>query len=336
MKRTSRSIVTIALLAVALAALVLFVRQRNQRPEPGPASGKLVVRFLDIGQGDSEFITLPDGETILIDSGDRGSPTVDLLRKYGASQIDLIIATHPHSDHIGEMRDVMRAFKVAEFWDSGFNHPTRTYGDMLQEIKDRGIKFATPKRGDLRRFGEVLLEVLNPSEDLRDDNPNNASVVIKLTFGGKRFLFTGDAEMAESGKPSAWAQMIAAEKSELRADLLKAAHHGSSNGTTREVLDFVRPSIVTISCAAGNDYHHPHPKVIRMFEEARGLIALYRTDLEGTITAVCDGASIEMSAEREVARDRLYLTGDEVAGSVAGDGRSEAPKRRSREGRRSR
>ena len=182
MKKTLRPILILVLLAVVLVALVLVFRQRTQKPVPGPVSGKLVVHFLDIGQGDSELIELPDGETILIDSGDRGAPTVDLLRSYGVRQIDLIIATHPHSDHMGEMRDVMRAFKVQEFWDSGFNHPTKTYADMLQEIKDRGIKFATPKRGDLRKFGEVLIEVLNPANELPDNNPNNASVVVRLTF----------------------------------------------------------------------------------------------------------------------------------------------------------
>lgn len=334
--KTSRSIITVVLLAVVLAALVLFFRQRQAIPEPGPASGKLVVRFLDVGQGDSELISLPNGETVLIDSGDRGSPTVDLLKKYGVREITLIIATHPHSDHIGEMRDVMRAFKVLEFWDSGFNHPTKTYGDMLQEIKDRGIKFATPKRGDMRTFGDVVLDVLNPPDQPPDDNPNNASIVVRVSFGEKKFLFTGDAEDYEnSGKPSAWEQMLGADKGKLHVDLLKAAHHGSSNGTTREVLDAVRPSIVTISCAAGNDYHHPHPKVMRILEEDRGRINLYRTDLEGTVTAVCDGRQIEMSSEKQVTAERLYLTGDEVAGTVASDGR-EGAKQSGRGGKKSR
>lgn len=335
MNRKLRSIVTVALLAAALVALVLLFRQRQAVPQPGPASGKLVVRFLDVGQGDSELIALPSGETILIDSGDRGSPTVDLLRKFGVKEITLIIATHPHSDHIGEMRDVMRAFKVHEFWDSGFNHPTKTYGDMLQEIKDERIKFATPKRGDMRTFGDVLLEVLNPAERPPDENPNNASIVVRLTFGEKKFLFTGDSETYEnSTKPSAWEQMLDTERDKLRADVLKTAHHGSSNGTIRELLDAVRPSIVTISCAAGNDYHHPHPKVMRMLEQDRDRIKLYRTDLEGTITAVCDGHSIEMSSDKGLAGERLYLTGDEVAGTVASEG--EGSRKSSRAGRRSR
>lgn len=144
MNRRIRSIAVLALLAVGLAALVLFLRQRQAVLEPGPVSGKLVVRFLDVGQGDSELISLPNGDTILVDSGDRGSPAVELLKKYGVKEITLILATHPHSDHIGEIRNVMRAFKVQEVWDSGFNHATKTYGDMLQEIKDKGS--SSPRR----------------------------------------------------------------------------------------------------------------------------------------------------------------------------------------------
>jgi competence protein ComEC len=321
MKKNFRSILIVALFAAALATLVLFLRHRSEGPEPQPSPGRLVVRFLDVGQGDSELIQTPKGDNVLIDSGDRGAPTVRLLRQFGVQQLDLVIATHPHSDHIGEMRDVMRAFKVVEFWDSGFNHTTRTYADMLQEIKDQKIRLATPKRGDLRRFGEVLIEVLNPSEHLPDANPNNASIVIRLSFGAKRFLFTGDAEYNPAAGSSAWEKMIERDKDNLRADLLKAAHHGSSDGTTREVLDAVDPSIVTISCAAGNDYHHPQPRVMQLLAESAGRIRLFRTDLEGTITAVSDGNTIEVSTERQVSGGRLFLTGDELRGTVPGGGR---------------
>ncbi|MBI3949731.1 MAG: MBL fold metallo-hydrolase [Acidobacteria bacterium] len=327
-KNTRRLVVLTIIAAVAVAGLYWFRYRRA--PEFGPISGKLVVHFLDIGQGDSELIQLPDGETMLIDAGDHGAPTVNLLRKYGVRRIDLIIATHPHTDHIGEMRDIMRAFEVKEFWDSGFPHPTGTYTEMLQEIRDQGIAFSTPKQGERRMFGQVLVEVLHPAEELPDDNPNNASLVVRLTFGRKRFLFTGDSEV------ESWRQMMETEPDKLRADVLKAAHHGSSNGATEDVLNAVRPSIITISCAGGNDYHHPHPKVVRMLKQRRNAIQIYRTDLEGTITAVCDGSNIQTSTEKQVARDRLYLTGDEAAGKVVNGERSEGRSPGKRHSRRSR
>lgn len=313
------------LLAAAAIGYYIFRQRSEQEPAPAPVTGRLVVHFLDVGQGDSQVIRLPSGGTILIDSGPRGAPTVEMLKRLGVGEIDLIIATHPHEDHIGEMPDVMRAFKVKEIWDPGFSYPTRTYLNMLQAIDAQNIKFENPRRGQTRAFGDVTLEVLNPgptfiSED-RDD-ANDASMVVRFTFGNKRFLFTGDAEEAS------WRQMIAASKDSLHADVLKAAHHGSSNGTTDYVLDAVRPEIVAISCAVGNDYHHPHPRVVRMLEERQSQIKPFRTDLQGTITATCDGNSIEMSTEKSVSQDRLYLTGDEAAGKVASDGSRDGAGRR--------
>jgi competence protein ComEC len=147
MRKSSRLTLVFALVVLAIAvALYLNSGRLVPEPGPGPAPGKLIARFLDVGQGDAELIHLPDGETILIDSGDRGAPTDELLSKFGVRQIDLIIATHPHADHIGEMRQVMRRFKVKEFWDAGFAYSTRTYTDLLQDIKDRGITFSAPKR----------------------------------------------------------------------------------------------------------------------------------------------------------------------------------------------
>lgn len=313
MKRSGKSLTTLLLLIVGAAALYWFSQFLRKpapppAPVPGPVSGQLTVHFLDIGQGDAELLQLPGGETIVIDSGDRGKPTVEVLKQFGVSSIDLLIATHPHADHIGEMRDILRAFPVKEFWDSGYTErATKTYTDMLAEIRSQKVKFAVPKRGETRRFGDVLLEVLHPGTSLPDDNTNNSSIVVRVTYGNNRFLFTGDAEV------KAWEQMIATAGESLRADLLKAPHHGSSNGATKAVLDAVQPSHVTISCAVGNDYHHPHPRVVDLLKRHRD-IAVWRTDLHGTITAVSNGRELQVSGARQVAGERLYATGDEVAG----------------------
>lgn len=336
MKKSSRPILVILLLVIAAAVFYFYRTRRAPEPEsvPGPVSGKLAIHFLNVGQGDSGLIQLPTGETILIDSGDTGAPTLSLLKQLGVGSLDLVIATHPHADHIGEMRDIMREFEVKEFWDSGFPHPTRTYREMLQEVRGRNLNFKKARRGDRKTIGDVSIEVLHPGPAFpNDENPNDASVIVRLTYGGKRFLFTGDAEVPEgAGKSSAWKETLDQQRENLRADLLKLAHHGSSNGTTREILDAVRPSIVIISCAAGNDYHHPHPRVMRLLRDRADSIRVCRTDLEGTITVITDGNTIEVRAEREVARDLLYQTGDEVAGrapGVDGDDR-EAPEKRGR------
>ena len=321
MRKNQTSRIVIALVALAVIALVSYLRNRpHEEPQPGPVSGKLLIHFLDIGQGDCQLIQLPGGETILIDTGDRGAPTIDLLKKYGVREIDLAIATHPHADHMGEMIDVMRAFKVKEVWDAGLNTGKPTYTKMLEEIDRQGTIFATPRRGDSRKFGDALLEVLNPGLELDEKNANNDSIVVRLTFGSKRFLFTGDAEIDQSDKvSSAWEAMLQTDRERLRADLLKSAHHGSHNGTTAQILDAVGPTVMTISCATGNDYGHPHQEVMRLMESRRANISLYRTDLQGTILAVCDGNTIEMSTEKQVAQNQLYKTGSELAGTLGTD-----------------
>jgi competence protein ComEC len=317
--RTSRTVIALVLLAI-IAAIYYYRNRPPKEPQPAPVSGRLVIHFLDVGQGDSELIKLPGGETILIDTGDRGTPTVALLKKYGVREIDLAISTHPHADHMGEMVDVMRAFKVKEVWDAGLNTGKPTYTRMLEEIDKQGTKFAMPRRGDSRRFGDALLEVLNPGPELDERNVNNASVVVRLTFGSKRFLFAGDAEIDKSNKvSSAWEAMLQADRERLRADLLKAAHHGSHNGTNAQILDAVRPTVVTISCATGNDYGHPHQEVMQLMQSRSNNISLYRTDLQGTILAVCDGNTIEMSTEKQVAQNQLYKTGNELAGALGSD-----------------
>jgi competence protein ComEC len=270
--------------------------------------GRLVIHFLDIGQGDAELIKLPDGRTILIDSGDRGAPTVDLLQQLGVTQIDLAIASHPHTDHMAEMRDIMAAIPVKDFWDAGFNHPTTSYRRMLEEIDERNIGYYNPKRGGRRTFGDITLEVLNPSRSgFVNNNPNNASIVVRLTYGSKRFLFTGDTEL------EAWEQILETQRDKLDSDLLKAAHHGSHNGTTEALLDAVTPSLVTISCGMRNAHGHPHAPVMNLLRDRQNDIRLLRTDLHGTITVTSDGNSINVETEREADANRLYRTGRQLA-----------------------
>jgi len=299
--------VVLALFVVLLASL-----ECKKKPEP---TGKLVVHYLDVGQGDSELLQLPAGENILIDAGDHGAPTVKLLKQYGIRTLDLVVATHPHSDHIGEMKNVLTQFTVKEFWDSGFPHHTSTYDKMLDEIEQQNIKLIDARAGMTKTFGQVLIEVLHPENGPPlNSNLNDVSVVVRVTFGDKRFLFPGDAEL-----PS-WNQMFKEHRDQLQADVLKAAHHGSSNGTNSGVLINVKPEYYVISCAVGNDYHHPHPGVMNLLKKASEIklnTKLFRTDLQGTITLTCDGKTIIAETEKTADENSLYMSGDETATSFA-------------------
>lgn len=268
----------------------------------------LNVYFFNIGQGDSALLRAPNGDDILIDAGDRGSSVVAKLQQLGVKRLALAIATHPHADHIGEMHSVLDAFPTAELWDATVENDTKIYEQMLLAIKRNNVRYAQPTAGTTRSFGPVQLEVLHPEAgNPINSNINDGSIVVRVTYGDKRFLFTGDAEL-----PS-WAQMFDRHREQLRADVLKAAHHGSSNGTNSGVLVNVRPAFVVVSCALGNSYHHPHPSVVRLLEQSSDKTRFLRTDLFGTIHMTTDGKTIEVKTEKQAAKEQVYMSGDEAA-----------------------
>lgn len=240
----------------------------------------MTVSFIDVGQGDSELIQSPSGKVMLIDAGptDTGSKVVKYLQDRGISTIDVVVATHPHEDHIGGMAAVLNAFIVKQFVDSGYPHTTSTYENMLNLIDKKNIPFRTVTNGDTIAFDPAIsVQVLNPQKSFTDDINQN-SVVLKMTYGKVSSLFTGDA-----GEPieNSYAGIAG------HADILKVAHHGSSTSTGSAFLSKITPPISVIEVGAGNSYGHPTSATLQRLQQAGTKV--YRTDLDGTITITSDG-----------------------------------------------
>lgn len=259
---------------------------------PVTAEGELEIHFIDVENADCIFVRQQD-KTLLIDAGE--STTFDrverYLEDYGVDHLDLVIATHPHADHIGGMPSVLQRFSVGEFIMSFMPEDatptTRTYIRMLELLDEKEIPVREAKVGDIYELGTARLQILGPIEET--DEKNDMSVITRLTFGDRAFLFTGDAEsgvekqLVNSGHP-------------LSADVLKLGHHGSKTSSSSLFLKAVSPQCVIATCGAENDYGHPHREVLQRLESMG--ITLYRADVSGNIVITSDGETFKVSTEK--------------------------------------
>lgn len=247
-----------------------------------PGNSEMRVSFIDVGQADSEFIELPNGETMLIDAGtnETGANAVNYIKSLGYTSIDYVVGTHPHEDHIGGLDDIINTFDIGKVYMPKVTADTKTFEDVLDAVDAKGLTINTAKAGvtilDTERLSIKMLAPISDSYE----NTNDYSAVIKIVYGDTSFLFTGDAE-------------VLAEKQitdDVSADVLKIGHHGSSTSTCDEFLDKVSPKIAVISCGKDNKYGHPNKETLDKLN-ARG-IPYYRTDKLGTITVMSDGQKV--------------------------------------------
>jgi competence protein ComEC len=249
---------------------------------PGDAAGgagvvaparHVEIVFLDVGQGDATLVRSPEGRTALIDAG-RHDPT-DLIRAAGVTRLDLVVATHPHADHIGGIEAVLAAFSVGAYMDNAQTHTTATYSSLLRTLRDRtDITYleAVPRTVTL---GSVALEVL-PLPPPDDVAHNDRSVGLVLRFGGFTAFLSGDSERRQL-------TYFLEHGVVPRSTVLKAPHHGSRNGFTMDFLQAARPSVVVIPLGT-NSYGHPHREALDAYRSVARHI--YRTDLHGTVTVL--------------------------------------------------
>ncbi|MFC1686454.1 ComEC/Rec2 family competence protein [Patescibacteria group bacterium] len=276
------------ILAIFWAGFIYF----STRPD-----GNLHVYFLNVGQGDAILIQTPSGDDILIDGGPDESVLSELgeVLPFWDREIELMILTHPDSDHVSGLVSVLERYKVDEVWLTGIVHHSSFYEKFLNLIEIKNVHSEIVMAGDEKIFyynssvepiHESSLQVLFPFENLYGEevkDVNATSVVCRLDYQGKSFLFTGDAPIETES------EMMVGD-SYLQADVLKTGHHGSRTSTNLDFLEAVNPEVAIISCGKDNRFNHPHSEVIESLELMN--IEIRRTDLEGRIEIVVENGEL--------------------------------------------
>jgi len=255
-------------------------------PDESSASDEFIrnlsVHFIDAGQADSILILLPNGENMLIDGGEshNAAEIIEYLQSFDVTVIDYLIASHPHSDHIGGLPAIIDATDVLRVYMPRVSHNTVAFENLLLSIHNNEIKIDAAIAGlNVLAVSGLSIDIIGPERDDYNDH-NNHSAVLKLIYGNTSFLFMGDAEASSESHI----------RSDVSADVIKIGHHGSKSSTTDLFLHRVNPSYAVISVGADNQYGHPADEVLSRLNNAD--IKVYRTDKVGTIVFTSDGENI--------------------------------------------
>lgn len=238
------------------------------------------VHIIDVGQGDSIFIQTLEDKRILIDAGDEEAEhtVYSYLKRRGVKKIDVLIATHPDTDHIGSMDYIIDKFKISHLYMPNAKTNSEAFYNLLDSCKEKNLKIEYLTKGDrLKIDSSTTMEILSPSTITDKNNLN--SIVSLLNYKGYEFLFTGDAEKENELE-------ILSSCNLPDIEFLKAGHHGSSSSSTDEFIEKLKPEAVAISCGYNNDYGHPHRSILDTFRENGSVV--YRTDKNGSLVFYCD------------------------------------------------
>ncbi len=245
----------------------------------------LSVHFIDVGQADSILLLLPNGEDMLIDAGNNGDGDIvtDYLRTQNVTDIEYAVGTHPHADHIGGLDEVLAEIPADVLYMPDFSATTKTYKSVLSVAEEKNIPIRKAESGmTVYDANGLTIRILAPTGKPKD--ANNASVVLLLTYLNRTFLLTGDAESESEEKITG----------DIRADVLKVGHHGSSTSSSPFFLSRVMPTYAVISVGAGNSYGHPKAEILERLASIGARIL--RTDLEGTIVFSSDGDTLSLAS----------------------------------------
>lgn len=252
-------------------------------------SGPLSVYFLDVAEGDAAVLTL-NGEVMVIDGGDEAHAGVltSWLQKLGIGRVDYMISSHPHKDHAGGLPAVYQTAAVGKMYTPVTEYAENaSFTELMRLAGEQGTEVIVPTAGSTFGFGGAEVTFLGPTR-YNEEEMNNNSLVVRVRFGSRTFLFTGDAEAVEEAD-------ILSSGADVKADILKVSHHGSPYASSEAFVQAVQPEACVISVGQ-NEYGHPSGDVLQRFSAVGAIV--YETWISGTITVVTDGTSLQWNFER--------------------------------------
>lgn len=281
--RKNRYYLLLIIIILSLYSIVInsnsSIRTKHYLPN------KIYVHYIDVGQGDSILVQV-NNKNLLIDSGPKSDKykLLDYLQSLDIHTIDYVIATHPHEDHIGNMNSLIKKYEILNFYAPKVESATKSFESMVEALKSKKLKINVISKGtDSINLGSDTRVTVFSSTENSYDNLNNYSPVMKIEYGNTSFLFTGDAEKDIEMK-------LVSNNEDIKSDVLKVGHHGSSTSSSEEFIKSINPSIAVISVGEDNTYDHPNGSTLSHLNENN--VKIYRTDQQGTIILSSDGSTI--------------------------------------------
>ena len=301
----------ITLLVFIILIIAVIVEQQHQKELENPKipndytevnlSGELKLHMIDVGQADC-FLFIQGDKAALVDCGTRttGKEAVKYIKGLGITKLDYVFGTHPHDDHMGGMYDIITNFEIGNIIlpkvEAG-QVTTNWYIKLMKEIADGNYTVEYSKTGNEYQLGDATMEILWQSEGTQN-NVNNYSNIIKISFGDMDVLMTGDAETEIE-------EEVLRSEAEIDAEILKVGHHGSDTSTSEEFLNQVDPDYGLISCNVGNKYEHPTKSTMEKLQQRE--VEVYRTDECGTVIATITAKNVTFNS-----KIGDYLSGPEL------------------------
>lgn len=254
-------------------------------------NNNLEVSFIDSGQADAIFIKTPNQKNIIIDFGsEQGLKQLEKEIEWWNKQIDLIIITHPHDDHITGLLPIIKKYKIKQIMYNGLDYESNVYNELLNLITEYNIPLLLPNYNQIINIEpDCFLNIIYPITSFYQqtiDNINNSSIVSRLVCNNSSFLFMGDVETKIENE-------ILATNLNIKSDVIKISHHGSVTASSEKFLEKVDPKIAIIMVGKNNNFNHPSLRLIKRLDKLN--IKLFRTDQDGTIKIISDGKKIYKS-----------------------------------------